>query len=44
MTEAVESLIAQLYSQDKLTVPRRKNQKNQRKTEILKENEPAPNV
>jgi hypothetical protein len=44
MTEAEESLIAQLYSQGKLTTPRHENQKFQHENEILKANEPAPNV
>jgi hypothetical protein len=30
MTEAAESLIAQLYSQSKLTTPRRENEKKNR--------------
>jgi hypothetical protein len=44
MTEAVESLIAQLYSEGKVTTPRHENQKILYKNEILKENKPAPNV
>jgi hypothetical protein len=41
MKEAAESLIAQLYSQSKLTTPRRKNQKIRHENEILKANEPS---
>jgi hypothetical protein len=44
MTEAAESLIAQLYSQGKLTTPRHENRNIQHKNEILKANEPAPYV
>jgi hypothetical protein len=40
-TEAAESLIAHLDSQDKLTTPRRENRK---KNEILKANEHALHV
>jgi hypothetical protein len=40
-TEAAESLIAQLYSQNKLATLRRKNRKIQYKTVILKANEHA---
>jgi hypothetical protein len=41
MTEAAESLIAQLYSQVKLTMLRCKNLKIWHKNKILKANEPA---
>jgi hypothetical protein len=36
MTEAAESLLAQLNSQGKLTMPRRKNREIQHENEILK--------
>jgi hypothetical protein len=42
--EAAEILIAQLHSQGKLTMPRRKNKKIRREIEILKANEHAPHV
>jgi hypothetical protein len=44
MQEAAESLIAQLFSQDKLTTPRRQNLKISHENEMLNENEPAPYV
>jgi hypothetical protein len=44
MTEAAESLTAQLYSQGKLTTPRRKNWKIRHENKILKANEPTPAV
>jgi hypothetical protein len=44
MTEAATSLIAHLYSQGKLTTPRRENRKIRHRNEILKENEPASYV
>jgi hypothetical protein len=42
MTEATESLMAQLQSQSKLATPRRKNPKIRHEIEILKANEHAP--
>jgi hypothetical protein len=44
MTEAAESLIAQLHSHNKLTTPRRENLKIRHENESLKANEPAPYV
>jgi hypothetical protein len=41
MTEAAESLIAQLYSQGNLPTPRHKNRKIRHENEILKANEHA---
>jgi hypothetical protein len=43
-TIAAEGLIAQLYSQDKLTTPRRENRKIRHEIEILKAKEPTPYV
>jgi hypothetical protein len=43
-TVAVESLMAQLHSQVKLTTPRRENRKILHEIEIYKKNEPAPYV
>jgi hypothetical protein len=43
-TEAVESLIAQLRSQGKLTTPRCENQKIRHEIEILKANEHSTHV
>jgi hypothetical protein len=42
MTEAAESLIAQINSQSKLATPRRENQKNRNENEILKAKEQFP--
>jgi hypothetical protein len=44
MTEAAESLIAQLYSQGKLTTPRRESKKILHTNKILKANEPTSYV
>jgi hypothetical protein len=44
MTEAAESLIAQLYSQGKLTKPRRKNRRIRHENKILKVSESTPDV
>jgi hypothetical protein len=44
MKEAAESLIAQLYSQGKLTTPIFENGKIQYENEILKANEPVSYV
>jgi hypothetical protein len=44
MAEAAESLIAELYSQGKLTQTRRENKKIRDENEIVKANEPAPDV
>jgi hypothetical protein len=44
MTEAADSLIAQLCSQGRLTTPRCENRKIQHENEILKASEPAPDV
>jgi hypothetical protein len=46
MTEAAESLIAQLYSQGKLTTPRHENRKIYiwHANKILKANEPTSDV
>jgi hypothetical protein len=42
MTEAAESLIAQINSHSKLTTPKRENQKFNTKTKFLKTKEQAP--
>jgi hypothetical protein len=44
MTVAAEILIAQLHSQCKLTTAWHENQKNRYENELLKANEPAPDV
>jgi hypothetical protein len=44
MTKAAESLIAQLYSQGKLTTPHRENRKIRHENEILKANKHAPHT
>jgi hypothetical protein len=44
MTKATESLIAQLYSQGKLSTQRRENQKIRHEKDILKANEHAHDV
>jgi hypothetical protein len=44
MTKAAESLIAQLYSQVKLTTPRNENIKIRHEKNFFKANEHAPHV
>jgi hypothetical protein len=44
MTEAAESIIAQLYSQGKLTMRKRESQQIRHEKEMLKANELAPYV
>jgi hypothetical protein len=44
MTEAAESLIAQLHSQSKLTTSWHENRKILYENELLKAKEPAPDV
>jgi hypothetical protein len=42
ISEAAERLITQLYSQSKLTAPRRENRKIRQENKIFKANEHAP--
>jgi hypothetical protein len=44
MTDAAESLIAQLYSQRKITTPRREHRKIRNENEIFNANEPPTYV